>query len=146
MSESASASASASAAASTAASATASARGSVLGNQPAPATDSSIPSILQAPVDMVDYTFQLRDCKLMVFHELLDKNASTVYDLMYAVSKKHGDTIEPDKVQIFTKVNDDEFNPLKDISEKLSDFEGVDTFYYDFTPISGSLLIIPNEK
>lgn len=145
MSESASASASASAAAS--------ARESSLGNQTAPqsslgqrAVDSSIPSILQAPVEMVDYTFQLRDCKLMVFHELLDKNSSTVYDLMYAVSKKHGDTIEPDKVQIFKKINDDEFELLKDISEKLSNYEGVDTFYYDFTPISGSLLIIPNEK
>lgn len=129
-----------------------SARESSIGNSSArqsslgkPAVESSVPSILQAPVEMVDYTFQLRDCKLMIFHELLDKNASTVYDLMYSVSKKHGDTIEPDKVQIFIKKNEDEYTPLNDISEKLSDFEE-DTFYYDFIPISGSLLIIPNEK
>ncbi|KAK8887890.1 hypothetical protein M9Y10_038949 [Tritrichomonas musculus] len=134
-------------------SASGSARQSSMGNSSArqsslgkPAVESSIPSILQAPVENVDYTFQLRDCKLMVFHEVLDKNSSTVYDLMYAVAKKHGDTIEPDKVQIFTKVNDDEYRPINDISQKLSELEEIDTFYYDFTPISGSLLIIPNEK
>lgn len=110
----------------------------------APASD--LPSILQTPMELVNYTFQLRDCKLMIFHETLDKNTSTVYDLMYSVSKKHGDTIETDKVQMYMKVNDDEYRPLKDITQKLSNFDDVDTFYYDFNPIFGSLLIIPNEK
>ncbi|OHS94004.1 hypothetical protein TRFO_11501 [Tritrichomonas foetus] len=123
--------------------ASASARQSSMSQAP-PA--SNVPSILQTPCEMFEYTFQLRDCKLMYFRETLDKYTSTVYDLMYAVSKKHGETIEADKVRIYTKVTDDEYRPVTEITKKLTEFEGVDTFYYDFDPVKGSLLIIPNEK
>lgn len=102
------------------------------------------PNILYQPPDMFTVTFKLRDCEFMEFQESLDRNEATVYDLMYAISKHHGETISPDKVQIYVKVTDDEYRPITDLTKKLSELEGIDIYYYDFDPINGSLLIIPS--
>lgn len=107
---------------------------------------SVLPDVLQVPVEMVDFTFKLRDCPFMEFHSDLDRNASTVYDLMYTVAKHHGYTIEADKVQIYIKVSDEEFRPITELTKKLSDIEPVNVFYYNFDPVDGSLLIIPAKK
>ena len=107
---------------------------------------SNIPEVLQLPVENIDFTFKLRDCPFMEFKYELDRNASSVYDLMYAVAKHHGDTIEADKVQIYIKVSEDDLKPLNDITERLSHYPDVDVFYYNFDPIDGSLLIIPPDK
>jgi hypothetical protein len=82
----------------------------------------------------------------MEFHVDLDRNIATVYDLMYSVARHHGGTIETDKVRVFQKVSDEEFHFLEDFTQKLSVIEACDVFYYDFDPVSGSLLVIPPEK
>jgi hypothetical protein len=106
-----------------------------------------LPAVLQKPPDVVSISFKLRDCPFVDFHVDLDKGNSTVYDLMDEAAKHHGGTVEADKVRIFVKVSDDEFQPLTDLTLKLSLIEGSgDVFYYDFDPVSGSLLIIPPEK
>ena len=106
----------------------------------------NIPDVLQLPVDKVDFVFKLRDCQFMEFTQELDRNACSVYDLMYTVAKYHGDTIEADKVQIYIKVSEDELKPLDDLTEPLSHYPDVSEFYYNFDPIDGSLLIIPPDK
>lgn len=111
-----------------------------------PRVSTILPEVLQVPVDMINFCFKLRDCPFMEFHCELNKNDATVYDLMYAVAKHHGDTIEADKVQIYIKISDDEFRPLGELTKKLTDVENVDVFYYNFDPVDGSLLIMPHEK
>jgi len=86
---------------------------------------SALPEVLQTPADLVDFTFKLRDCPFVEFKLQLDRNESTVYDLMYSVAKHHGDTIEADKVEIFMRVSDDEFRPLMDLTKKLAEIEGL---------------------
>ena len=98
-----------------------------------------LPEVLQVRPAVFNFTFKLRDCAFMEFKEPLDRNASTVYDLMYTVAKHHGNTIEPDKVQIFKEASGGE--PLTNITQKLSELEGVNVFYYDFTPVGGSELV-----
>jgi hypothetical protein len=106
-----------------------------------------LPPVLQKPPDVVSISFKLRDCPFVDFHIDLDRGNSTVYDLMDEVAKHHGGTVEADKVQVFVKLADEEFRQLTDLTMKLSLVEGPgDVYYYDFNPVSGSLLIIPPEK
>jgi hypothetical protein len=106
-----------------------------------------VPAVLQKPPDIVSMQFKLRDCPFADFNVDIDRGSATVFDLMDEVSKHHRRTVEADKVQIFVKISDDEFQLLPDITMKLSLVEGPgDVFYYDFNPVSGSLLIIPPEK
>lgn len=103
------------------------------------------PGFLDVVPEPVDITFKLRDCEFMEFQKTLDRSIATVYDLMYTVSKQHGGTVSPEDVSIYVKVTDDEYRPVIDFTKKISDFDGLEVFYYDFTPVSGSLLIIPNK-
>ena len=105
----------------------------------------SVPSILKTELKPVEITMKLRDCEFMEFKEILDNNTSSVYDLMYSISKHHGGAVEPDKVQIYIRESENEYKPIKEISEKLSELNQT-VFYYDFSPCDGSLLIIPNDK
>lgn len=112
--------------------------------------------IFDVAPDPIDVQFHLRECPFISFKKRLDNSTATVYDLMYTVSKHHGGTVSPEEVHIFIKVNEDEFRPVEDFTIKLSNYEpkpntedeeGAEStcleFYYDFTPVSGSLLTIP---
>ncbi|EAY20796.1 hypothetical protein TVAG_391800 [Trichomonas vaginalis G3] len=104
----------------------------------------------------IDVQFHLRECPFISFKKRLDLSSATIYDLMYTVSKHHGGTVSPEEVHVFIKENEDNYKPIEDFTIKLSTFQpkpGTDEdadpdvnileFYYDFTPISGSLLKIP---
>ena len=126
-----------------------------------------VPECLKVEPENITIHFKLRDCEFMEFEETIDKSTATVYDLMWAVSKHHGETIYPDSVHIYTtesglkQKSDDkkesggkqesgakqDSSELTDITQKISELIGIDTFYYDYDPVDGSLLIIPqNEK
>lgn len=108
------------------------------------------PGLLDVIPDPADITFHLRFCKFMYFTKRFDRAVAKVFDLMYAVSEHHGGTVLPENVLIFTRKpgakEDDEsessFIPVTDFTKSLEDFEE-SVFYYDFDPVSGSLLTIP---
>lgn len=105
-----------------------------------------VPDFLKVEPDFIDIHFKLRDCQFMEYNDKIDKTTGTVYDLMWSVSKHHGNTITTDSVRIYQKISDDNYKLLTDITQKISDLGDVDTFYYDYDPVEGSLLIIPTSE
>ncbi|EAY00787.1 hypothetical protein TVAG_231270 [Trichomonas vaginalis G3] len=112
--------------------------------------------IFSSVPDPIDVQFNLRECPFITFKKRVDRTTASIYDLMYIVSKHHGGTVCPEDVHILIKVTDDEFRPVTDFTQRLSEFDKPTNehpeeeqnapdliFYYDFTPVSGSLLTIP---
>jgi hypothetical protein len=101
----------------------------------------TLPAVLRRAPNIVSVSFRLRDCPFVDFQTELDLEDSTVYDLVNEVSKHHGRTVESDKVQIFVKASEHEFDELTNPAQRLSPVAPADNvFYYDFRPIRGSLL------
>jgi len=103
------------------------------------------PKTIQIEPIPIVMTFRLRDCEFVEFQRTFDKNVSTVYDMMSAIAEKHGNTVPTDKVTIYQKIADGSLKPITEFTQPLSEIEATN-FYYDFEPVSGSLLIFTNKS
>ena len=107
------------------------------------------PSLIPTPLepDIVEVNFQLKGCPFNDFKKRFDRSVATVYDLMFAVSKQHGNTVLPEDVQIFipTGIPGQE-KEVTDFNQSLGEFPDISKIIYNFNPISGSLLTIPTEN
>ena len=99
-------------------------------------------SLLEIEPRSEEITLKLRDCKFMEFKADFDLATDSVYDLMSAVAAHHNHTITPTDVTIYTRDGEDAYREITDFTAKLISF-GCKEFYYDFTPVSASLLVIP---
>ena len=83
----------------------------------------------------------------MNFKKRFDHFVAAVYDLMYAVSKQHGNTVLLEDVKIFipTGVPGQE-KEVTGFNQSLADFPDISKNIYDLNPISGSLITIPTEN
>ena len=97
-------------------------------------------TLLNITPKIIKISFKLKDCDFIEFSKEFDLNNSTVYDMQYEISQKHGKTVTPSNIRIYTKIKD-EFSLIEDFSISLKNLK-TEEFYYDFEPISGSLLNI----
>ena len=109
-----------------------------------PRNNQTIP-VFQKPAPVpIEITFKLKDCDFMEFKNTFDLNSSTIYDLMYSIAEKHGKTIPTDKINLFIKKGENDFVLINNVSQQIT--SNHTEYYYDYNPVSGSLLIIPNSS